>query len=132
MVRVCCAWYCTSQDQEVFRESPYNLQFFKFPFHNKDLRNKWTVAVRSGRRDNFVPKSYSLLCSLHFIPTDFVPTYSGTPGEKKRSCLLKPCAVPTLFFVPNIKEEQLMQQIKEKVTTICNRNLNPVVKDWFC
>ena len=117
MVRVCSAWYCTSQDQEVFRDSPYNLQFFKFPTQNVDLRKKWTVAARSGRRDNFVPKSHSLLCSLHFLETDFVPNYNVTPGEKS-SRVLKPCAVPTLFFLPNIHEEKIMQQQKIKVNKL--------------
>jgi hypothetical protein len=120
MVRVCSAWDCVSQDQEAFRDPPYNIQFFKFPVQNVDLRKKWTVAIRSGRRDNFVPKSYSLICSLHFQESDFVPNDNLTPGEN-RSRVLKPCAVPTLFFVPNIKEEQLMQQPKEKVTKLANR-----------
>ena len=104
MVRVCSAWYCVNKDSPEFKEPPLNIRFFKFP-DNEDLRKKWTVAVSSGRRDNFEPNETSALCSIHFELSDF--------SEIGQRLVLRPEAVPTLFFVPNGKEEKTMKDNRE-------------------
>jgi THAP domain len=104
MVRCCSAWYCFNRDSPEFREPPLNIRFFRFP-KNETLRQKWTVAVSSGRRDGFKPNDSSILCSIHFELSDF--------SEISQRLVLRPDAVPTLFFVPNSDEERRMKEPNE-------------------
>jgi hypothetical protein len=102
MPRACSAWYCSNLARASYREPPLNIHCFHFPSANFDpeLRKKWIVAVSSGRRDGFNPSENAVLCSIHFENSDFLDNFVG--GRTK----LKPKAVPTLFYIPNFKEEQ--------------------------
>lgn len=65
---------------------------FRFPFKRPAVFKQWIKAVR---RDNWMPTSYSFICSEHFLSSD----YQLRPGAAKK--LLKDCAVPSIFKFPD-------------------------------
>ena len=75
--------------------------------NNPDLCEKW---IRANPRDGFVPSKNSKMCSLHFLPTDFVSDVKDTNKsrlQKRRSESNEPArlkkklrddAVPSVFL----------------------------------
>ena len=47
------------------------LGLFKFPITSVSPRKQWIAKVR---RENWIPSSYSFLCSDHFLPTNYAKT----------------------------------------------------------
>ncbi|KAF0737202.1 THAP domain-containing protein 1-like, partial [Aphis craccivora] len=62
--------------------------YYLFPLKNPNLLSQWLKEVR---RKNFVPSKYSIICSEHFIDTD----YQIRPGATVK--LLNTNAVPSVF-----------------------------------
>lgn len=94
MPRRCVAAGCDTKNSE-----GYSLHTFP---KDRDLREKWTRAVKRQRKNWDGPSKYSLLCSKHFEADCFVTEGSryrdevGLPTKKR----LKPDAVPTIFPRP--------------------------------
>jgi len=98
MVNKCSAVGCKSGYASNGDDS--HVTFHTFP-QDAELREKW---IRAIPRKDFVPSTYSRLCSLHFQPCDFVDVRtdsnksrlqnkSSTPLRRR----LKPDAVPSIF-----------------------------------
>jgi len=98
MVNKCSAVGCKSGYASNGDDS--HVTFHTFP-QDAELREKW---IRAIPRKDFVPSTYSCLCSLHFQPWNFVDVRtdsnksrlqnkSSTPLRRR----LKPDAVPSIF-----------------------------------
>ena len=59
----------------------YNVTFRAFPLHDQQLLLAW--HKRLARKD-FTPTKYSKLCSIHFIPEDFVTESNDQSNKRKR------------------------------------------------
>ena len=96
MVATCCVPFCKSGYSSV-RRTKKKTGFFQFP-SNAERKAAW---IRAIHRKNFVPSTYSRVCSIHFKEEDFVtqrrdsnPRRHSGPLKKKT---LKPDAVPSVF-----------------------------------
>ncbi|XP_050520604.1 uncharacterized protein LOC126894021 [Daktulosphaira vitifoliae] len=58
---------CVSSCKNIFR--PGGRKFYRLPLGNKLLLNSWLNAM--GNEEKFVPSSESMICSAHFIPSDY-------------------------------------------------------------
>ena len=108
MVNKCSAYGCKSGYASVDNEkTTKGLSFHSFPLNNPDLCEKW---IRANPRDGFEPSKNSKMCSLHFLPTDFVSDVKDTNKsrlQKRRSESNEPArlkkklrddAVPSVFL----------------------------------
>ena len=98
MVNKCSAVGCKSGYDSNGDDSHVTLHSFP---QDAELREKW---IRAIPRKDFVPSTYSRLCSLHFQQCDFLDarTDSNKSRLKNKSCTplrrrLKPDAVPSVF-----------------------------------
>ena len=74
-----------------------NVSMHVFP-QNEKQRSKWTQFVRRHRA-GFTPSKSSVLCSIHFKPTDFVRRIdinSGANAEATKMRRLEIGAIPTI------------------------------------
>ncbi|KAL1418780.1 hypothetical protein MTO96_025665 [Rhipicephalus appendiculatus] len=86
-MRYCCVPKCRSSQQR----KQDGVSFHEIPADSTS-RERWLTAIS---REEWVPNTtsnYSVVCSLHFLPSDF------KDGCKRR--LLKPGAVPSVFDDP--------------------------------
>ncbi|XP_045465513.1 peroxynitrite isomerase THAP4-like [Harmonia axyridis] len=106
MVTTCCAFGCSNDHKK-----GSNIHFFRFPFKNPELLNKWISAVK---RENWEPKAHSRICSVHFTESD----YQIRPGAGYP--LLKITAVPSLFpaFSTHYKFSPKKARASEKQSSV--------------
>ncbi|XP_012216228.2 THAP domain-containing protein 1-like [Linepithema humile] len=95
----CCIPKCKNTTKDGFH-------LFRFPLNRPDILKMWMNAIG---RDGFEPTKYHLICSAHFIDTDFMerPNASGVR--------LKNLAVPSVFCET---PAPTVNSIPEDVTTI--------------
>ena len=110
MVRTCAINQCSKR----FTAGSYRT-FHSFPQNNELLR-KWILAMN---QKGFVPTKNSVLCSKHFLPSD----YLDPPGYGNFKPRLKPSAVPSVFL--DIKHDE--QTIQNKVKRWDGKNKHTVV-----
>ena len=84
MVQSCAAYNCTNRYSKESKCS-----FHRFP-KNPEICKKWVLATK---RDNFAPSKFSVICSDHFIPANYINN-----GKKP---ILKSDAIPTVFNFPS-------------------------------
>ncbi|XP_057320033.1 uncharacterized protein LOC130664216 [Microplitis mediator] len=101
----CCVIDCQSNKQT----SDNNITYFKFPFDDDNLLQKWISQIANK---DWKPKEEDKICAAHFSTTDIEPT---TNNYKK----LKDGAVPTIF--PSSKIEPGFVIKNEQV---CNNESN--------
>ncbi|QQP35180.1 Putative LOC101234561, partial [Caligus rogercresseyi] len=99
MVNKCCVPQCQTGYNN--HKDP-GVSCHHFPA-DPDLRQAWKAAIP---RENFEPSKYSVVCSLHFVDSDFKKESLDSNPQRKRmnsalvSRLLVKEAIPTLF--PNL------------------------------
>ena len=98
MPNTCSAYKCTN------RKEKGGKTFHSFPLHDKELTQKWVVAMK---RDAFLPNESSRLCNNHFKPNDSFFKF------KK----LELNAVPSLFDFP------------AHLTTACSKRKKPARRE---
>ena len=104
MVKSCSAYGC----QNRLIKGNSTIRFHSFPTRDIELRNKWIQAVR---RVNFEPKSHDMICSEHFLPSDY--------KENTKIKILKNDAVPSVFpafpshLQPPAKKRRVLERIPE-------------------
>lgn len=100
MGRHCAAYGCANNcSKESCKKK--NISFHSFPLHDPPRLQKWLVNLR---RKDFVPTSYSAVCSEHFNEKDFL--YQSFTKTR----LLKRDAVPTVFpYIPD-KENPILNE----------------------
>nr|XP_014346373.1 PREDICTED: THAP domain-containing protein 10-like isoform X2 [Latimeria chalumnae] len=110
--------------------------FFRFP-KDKKMRKMWLAGVKKassqGKRENWSPKKYSVLCSDHFSRSAFVtdPEIFKSLGLK-RNLRLRPDAVPTIFTTdaPHAKSDATQKRRKAKdVKETMNSDLDDSLTD---
>ncbi|XP_063048863.1 THAP domain-containing protein 2-like [Engraulis encrasicolus] len=82
----CAAYGCSKERTNESKEG--GITFHRFPKEGS-RRQAWVLALR---REGFVPKQRTLLCSCHFLPEDFDRT-----GQTVR---LREGAIPSVFTFP--------------------------------
>lgn len=88
--------------------------YFRFPFYNEEINNKWIEFVQKSSKRNETPKSitkYSSICSLHFKSSDFNPHGKTTRKFLKRS------AVPSKSS-KNIQLQEVETEEPDEITII--------------
>lgn len=86
-MRCCCVPGCSSSCR---RKQP-GLSFHEVPA-DISLREKWLHAILGDAFPSTAIKEHSVVCSLHFLTTDFKKDFTRR--------LLKPGAVPSVFGEP--------------------------------
>ncbi|KAJ0172355.1 hypothetical protein K1T71_012328 [Dendrolimus kikuchii] len=82
------------------------------------IREKWLKIVRTERReDDWMPNTYSTVCSEHFLKQDFYST-------KKNILRLKKTAVPVLKSSAEDLHSSLRLTIRNKEDIITTLNIN--------
>ena len=94
MVISCVAIGCTNRQESSHQTLDKNnipISFHRFPDQNKKkaLHDQW---VKSVRRMNWTPTSFSFICSAHFKISD----YKNPPGGERKP-RLKPGVLPSQF-----------------------------------
>ena len=88
MAKSCSAYGCSNRFVE---ES--TISFHHFPLKDSKLCTEWLISIK---RDRFIPKEHSYICSEHFLSTDFL-----TNAEQSNKSRLKPQAVSSVFQFPD-------------------------------
>uniref|UniRef100_A0A1E1XN30 Putative tick transposon n=1 Tax=Amblyomma sculptum TaxID=1581419 RepID=A0A1E1XN30_AMBSC len=84
----CCVPLCT---QRGYRDSCGNkVSFHKFP-RDPTLFKNWIKAIRRDEGPYFKVTKYTVVCSVHFKPSDFIP------GVASGHNLLRDKAIPSVF-----------------------------------
>lgn len=86
MVQACCVYACKNRCVKGCGKS-----FHQFPV-DKNIRDKWVIATK---RKNFKPSKYSVICSDHFLATDYVETMEGFGSTMRKK--LYSNSVPSVF-----------------------------------
>ncbi|XP_032687776.1 THAP domain-containing protein 1-like [Odontomachus brunneus] len=99
MSSCCCIPKCKNTTKDGFH-------LFRFPLNRPDILKMWIDAIG---RVGFEPTKYHLICSAHFIDTDFMerPNASGVR--------LKNLAVPSIFCETSVPT---VNSISADITTI--------------
>ncbi|KAM4665226.1 uncharacterized protein O3C94_013112 [Discoglossus pictus] len=114
----CCVPFCNS-------DSRYNvdkkISFHRIPaFHVEPQRHKdWLNSIRREPGPTFKISNCTRVCSKHFLPTDFVQTFTG-----KRN--LKPSSVPCIFQWSNNDQMEQPSPPKRNLSTGKN-TLQPIL-----
>ena len=97
----CCVPLCTNR-----RKTSPLLAFHSFP-RSEELRKRWIIAIRRDEGPTFQVTGNTLVCSAHFLPSDYYDQYKvkdnsdsvdGEPVRKRKvSRYLLPTAVPSVF-----------------------------------
>ena len=95
----CCVPLCTNR-----RDRRKDLSFHTFP-PSDVLKRRWIHAIRRDEGPTFQVSANTVVCSEHFLPSDYASRFSshtdGEPDSKRRYRRLSPGAVPSRFsFVP--------------------------------
>lgn len=88
------------------------MKFFRFPFYNSEINQKWIDFVQKSSKRTDTPKSitkYSSICSLHFKSSDFNPHGKTTRKFLKRS------AVPSIISPQKIQLQEFDKEPDEIV-----------------
>jgi len=104
MVNKCVAYGCKSGYKRHQQTDPgVKVTLHAFPVANRELCDKW---IRANPRKDFKLSKHAVLCSLHFLPSDFVAeTRDSNKRRRRRKSLaggltrhfLKKNAVPSIF-----------------------------------
>jgi len=130
---------------------PANVSLHKFPLTNPTLLKQW---LKNISRKNFTPTKYSCVCSLHFLPLDFIIHSSDKNKQRqKKRCstlsrkILKSTAVPTQFqnfpsyYVPpvtttrstnassSVRQQKIEEMYNEEVSEFFQNDLVHSLKD---
>jgi len=88
----------------------YLIFYLYIRFPKGDIGRLWVNAVQQYQ-PNFLPNQRSIICSLHFLSTDYIPSIVS------RKLMLNKMAVPNLSMATNIESEQSEVSVEEiKVT----------------
>ncbi|KAG0443270.1 hypothetical protein HPB47_015108 [Ixodes persulcatus] len=79
----CCIPHCGSSRRKPGQEG--NFALHEIP-SDPDERASWLQAIK---RDDWLPSTYSMVCSRHFVPSDYVE------GKRRK---LKKGAIPSIFW----------------------------------
>ncbi len=121
-------------------ETPATVTYHKFPLNNPSLLQKW---LRKIPRKDYVPTKYSVVCSLHFIKSDFVTDSQDRRRAQKRSNTklmrrrLMDDAIPSKFpNCPSYLSSEPAQRRDEGATANIRRDkeqerLNDLEKKFF-
>ncbi|KYM98346.1 THAP domain-containing protein 3 [Cyphomyrmex costatus] len=116
MPKNCCIFKCKNTRKQGFH-------FFRLPFTRPDILQIWINAIGG----DFVPKKNDLICSAHFVHTDFLER-PGASGVR-----LKNLAVPSVFLeaptsdIPSI-ECSTICTIEHDTTTVMKSSTIPILK----
>ncbi|KYN27882.1 THAP domain-containing protein 3 [Trachymyrmex cornetzi] len=120
MPKNCCIIKCKNKRKQGFH-------FFRLPFTRPDALKMWINAIGG----NFVPKKNDLICSAHFVHTDFMERSNSSDVR------LKNLAVPSVFLeapasgiIPAIEHDTTPtlegSTIAMKSSTISSIGITPV------
>ena len=99
MVRSCAAYGCSNRYSKDGSKS-----FHKFPLKNQELFKKWVVALK---RESFTPTEHTVICSDHFLPSDYYFCQDDKDFSKiNHKPILKQDAVPSLFSFNTVKHKR--------------------------
>src|SRR6218665_354814 len=107
MMNKCAGFGCKSG----YQGCPYvgddgeKITFHAFPIRNPELCEIW---IQANPRREFIPTKFWKLCSLQFLPSDFMQEWHDTnvarqkknaaKSDKPKKRFLKEDAVPSVFF----------------------------------
>lgn len=119
MVWVCAVPKCKTRSKKGSEpsenEGTLPTTMHRFPLHSPDLLAKWMRAIP---RKNFKPKNHDRICSLHFVPQDFVRESTDSNKRRKRtqSSLTKhrlnDLAIPSKF--PSLPAYLSVKPVKQR------------------
>lgn len=109
---------CNKYSKIVIYEGYVSLKYckyFRLPLKRPDILQMWMNAIGN----EFIPRKSHLICSAHFVPTDFMerPNASGVR--------LKNLAVPSLFVEA---PASVTPMIKPDVTPAFKSNITPAIE----
>lgn len=109
----------------ICRESRQDRSYHLFP-RDPVLRNIWVEACH--RKDNFNPER-SIVCSNHFLPSDYEHHLMNELLQKQSKKILKKGAVPTQNLLPDIDDIEKMKRAVEAQKSEVLQNLNGSIQD---
>lgn len=89
--------------------SNYCFSFSRIP--KGDIGLLWVKAIQKFQ-PNFVPNPRTVICSSHFLNTDY--TYSVVGGK----LMLKKSSIPSIFNVNNVKLAQCEDLVEDNEVTL--------------
>lgn len=99
----CCIPHCGSSRRKPGQER--NFALHEIP-SDPDERASWLQAIK---RDDWLPSTYSMVCSRHFVPSDYVE------GKRRK---LKKGAIPSIFWsMPPSNITKMKDAIRRKCST---------------
>ena len=97
------------------------ISMHRFPMKHIDRLSKWTAFVRR-HRPKFVPRQYSVLCSMHFDEVAFTMNAEIVKYLNIRR-QLRPDAVPTIDLIGNTSKGDVTSRDRRMVSTVQFTNI---------
>ena len=106
MPKKCCAANCSNQKSST-------ISLHHFPLKDSKRLAAWNRFIRVKRADWKGPSPHSVLCSAHFLPTDYEQALQREMGFTK-SPALKQDAVPTIHAKPKMDRARPSQKYADE------------------
>ena len=120
MPNKCCAAYCSNRKSS-------RVSLHRFPLKEKKRLAAWNRFMRVKRADWKGPSRHSVLCSAHFLPTDYDRALQHEMGFHKAQ-ILKQDAIPTIHAKPKMDRSRSSKKCGDEPVLKKIRSSSAMVK----